>query len=343
MSRSCSGGCHGSGRLPRVPGLPKYCRISPGRRTAPRSGRGSSSSRGPRAGQRGRPRGRRSGARARVPARYRRRRTERPGHLVLGRLDSRRADRERARRQRAEFIAQQIGVHAQRTRALEAEHAGRSLAEQVRTLAATNAHRKELLATASHELRTPLTSILGFSEMLRSRLGEADDPAVRGDHSPQRPIAAPRRRRPVAAGESRVGGHGLARDSVGVDKLVRRSLRASGRWRTRGRVTIAWSATVADGPRRPRRPGRVVSNVVSNAVKYSDRGARHVAVATADGEVRIKVRDPGIGIPEDEVGWSSASSSARPRPGSPAGRAPGSALRSRAASWRSTVARSRWQ
>ena len=217
----------------------------------------------------------------------------------------RNADLERVRRQRAEIIAQQMGVHAQRSRAAEAEHAGRSLAEQNRALAASNAQRKELLATASHELRTPLTSILGFSDLLTE--GDVGEATIR-----QYAAIINRNARSLldvvddllllaslGAAEARP-----TADAVGVDKLLTQVAESLGPLADAAGVAIVVQcdpALVVPGDRNALE--RVVSNVVSNAVKYSHRGATVSAVATADGdEARIEVSDAGIGIPEDEVG-----------------------------------------
>ncbi|MBS0452669.1 MAG: HAMP domain-containing histidine kinase [Proteobacteria bacterium] len=48
---------------------------------------------------------------------------------------------------------------------------------------------------------------------------------------------------------------------------------------------------------------RMVSNVLSNAIKYSKPGSKILlAVRTQDGWVRIEVWDQGVGIPADQVG-----------------------------------------
>ena len=45
----------------------------------------------------------------------------------------------------------------------------------------------------------------------------------------------------------------------------------------------------------------IVSNLVSNAVKYTPAGSVHVAVAAQDGQAVFSVRDTGMGIPRDDI------------------------------------------
>jgi signal transduction histidine kinase len=51
------------------------------------------------------------------------------------------------------------------------------------------------------------------------------------------------------------------------------------------------------------RLAQVVGNLLSNAIKYSPDGGRvHVVADRADGHVYVRVRDEGIGIPDEEQG-----------------------------------------
>ncbi len=46
---------------------------------------------------------------------------------------------------------------------------------------------------------------------------------------------------------------------------------------------------------------QILVNLLGNAVKFTDRGAIAVRVRTQGGAVRMEIRDPGIGIPEEEL------------------------------------------
>ena len=230
----------------------------------------------------------------------------RTGHVSLywDVSGDRAADLDRLRRQRAEIIAQQMGVRAQRTRAAEAERTGRSLAEQNRALAATDERRKDLLATASHELRTPLTSILSFSELLVD--GGVSEPDTRQ-------YAEIINRNAVALLDivedllllARLGSSVRQPTTEPVDlaDLVSRAAQDLGALADAARITVtvlAEDGLVVAGDRDGL--ARVLSNVIGNAVKYSEPGGPVAVTAVRDGRhVRIEVRDRGIGIPEGEL------------------------------------------
>jgi two-component system phosphate regulon sensor histidine kinase PhoR len=52
----------------------------------------------------------------------------------------------------------------------------------------------------------------------------------------------------------------------------------------------------------PFRLEQLLLNLVDNAVKYTEKGGVHVALAREPGGVAIEVSDTGIGIPEEEQG-----------------------------------------
>jgi CheY-like chemotaxis protein/two-component sensor histidine kinase len=48
--------------------------------------------------------------------------------------------------------------------------------------------------------------------------------------------------------------------------------------------------------------GRLVRNLVENALRYTDNGSVHVVCVPLDGKVRLEVRDTGVGIPPEHLG-----------------------------------------
>ena len=173
--------------------------------------------------------------------------------------------------------------------------------ELVVELQALDTYKSQLIATVSHELKNPLTAITGYLEMLdvapelspasRSAVAAMDRGADRlsrvvedllllskvGDPH-QRPHR--RRRRPGAGGRGghRPGrGHGPAARTSTLDVEL-----------PAGPVVARGDATEID---------RLVSNLVSNAVKYTPEGRRvSIRVSREGGRARIEVADEGLGI-----------------------------------------------
>ncbi len=220
--------------------------------------------------------------------------------------------RERSRRQRAEIIAGQLGARAHSARADEAERTGRRLAARNEQLAATDAARVELLATASHELRTPLTSILSFSELIADA-GSGD--GAGGAHVVEYAEIVHRNARRLldtvedllmlAALGSSARPPSTAAVDLGV--VVRRVVEDLGPAAAAADVGV--SLDVADDLAVRGDADEIVRmmcNVVDNAVKYSQPGTEvTIRAARVDGAssdaARIEIGDRGTGIPADEV------------------------------------------
>jgi signal transduction histidine kinase/uncharacterized protein YdeI (YjbR/CyaY-like superfamily) len=178
--------------------------------------------------------------------------------------------------------------------------------DKSRQLEVANKHKSEFLANMSHELRTPLNAIIGFSEVLLERLfgelNEKQDDYLKDIHSSGRHLLT------------------LINDILDLSKIEAgrmelelttfafRHALESGLTIVRERATrhgIALSAIVADDvgtiEADERKVKQIFFNLLTNAVKFTPDGGRvDVSVRRDNGEVRVEVRDTGIGIaPED--------------------------------------------
>jgi signal transduction histidine kinase len=197
-------------------------------------------------------------------------------------------------------------LNAQARADLEAVSATeRAASEKLRVVDRT---RTEFLATVIHELRTPLTSISGYTEMLQDeRLGDLN----------------PTQRRLVAAivrNSERLTM--LANDLLALAKLdqgavpvdhtdvdlgavvltARHALQALLDDRQL-EVTFEVPATPLMITGDPRHLERLVSNLLTNALKFTEDGGWVRCTLTRAGDcARLEVADNGIGIPEAEQG-----------------------------------------
>jgi signal transduction histidine kinase len=167
-----------------------------------------------------------------------------------------------------------------------------------RALRAKNA----FLNTMSHELRTPLHVIAGYADMLRDGTGELP-PAHLGDRIRANTLDLLHLvENTMNVARLDAGAVSLELDDFSPQELVAElaeDVRALPEAK-RG-VPIAW-AVGADLPvlRLDRlKCKEIVRNLVSNALKFTDRGAVSVALERDDDHLRIAVQDTGRGIPPE--------------------------------------------
>lgn len=197
--------------------------------------------------------------------------------------------------------------------------ADRSIDEQIATerrlrkawehAEAANRAKSNFLAGMSHELRTPLNSIIGFSEIIRDQMlgpvGKpqyveyANDVVTSGRHL----LSLVDDVLDLSKIESST--FELSEDEVELAtafEFVRRGVRRLAE--ARG---ISIEIEVSEGAGFMRADTRLirqmVMNLVSNAIKFTDHGGKIVISSECDGDgcIHIRVRDTGIGIPEQHL------------------------------------------
>jgi signal transduction histidine kinase len=166
--------------------------------------------------------------------------------------------------------------------------------------------KNEFVATVSHELRTPLTSMMGFLEMLRE--GEA------GELLPEQErflsiVHRSSERLQRLVGDllfiARLDAGGLQlhlADGVPLDDVVSEAVEAASADARSHEVDLRLERDGAVEVRGDReRLGQLVSNLISNAVKFTPAGGNVTARVFAESGLGvIEIEDTGIGIPKAE-------------------------------------------
>ena len=198
-------------------------------------------------------------------------------------------------------LGRQAALAVERARLFEAEHAARAEAERA------NRAKSEFLAVMSHELRTPLNAIGGYAELMEM--------GIRGPITPQQREDLRR----VQTSQRHL--LGLINEVLNYAKLETGTVHYDvADVRVRDAIVAAEALVapqaaakqlaLAVAPCPPalavradaEKVRQILVNLLSNAVKFTDRGGRvEVACAESGDEVRVQVRDTGIGIPADQL------------------------------------------
>ena len=177
--------------------------------------------------------------------------------------------------------------------ALELERQARAEAERVASMA------DEFLATLSHELRTPLNAIAGWAELL-ARRASGDDTVNRAAEVINRNVHLQAALINDLLDTSAIiaGKVVLAKrpfDAAALVASVALSQRPMAEQKDVALECRTPAPVLIDGDER--RINQVVTNLVSNAIKFTDSGGRVTLQAGFDGEsLLISVSDTGCGI-----------------------------------------------
>ena len=189
----------------------------------------------------------------------------------------------------------------------ELQQRSRELADANRRIQEANRLKSQFLANMSHELRTPMNSIIGFSEILVDRLDGSVDPK----HSSFL-------RHILASGQHLLS---IINDILDLSKIEAGKMEIYPE-RFTVRAVIESVCTVMRGMTRDHVPlfavdvpddlpllesdlakfKQVLFNLLSNAIKFAPPqspitiSARHYGESAEDGNIKISVRDEGIGI-----------------------------------------------
>jgi PAS domain S-box-containing protein len=168
--------------------------------------------------------------------------------------------------------------------------------------------KTNFITTVSHELRTPLTTIKAFAELLLMKQGLPAERNVRLLSTIN--VETDRLARLITdlLDQARIeaGSMKWAKEDVCLEEVIRNVITSlQVLFESKGlRVSTAFSSPLSPLSGDRDRLIQVVTNILSNAVKFTRPGdAIHVAVRqeTSPAQIVVEVSDTGIGIPEADL------------------------------------------
>jgi signal transduction histidine kinase len=181
--------------------------------------------------------------------------------------------------------------------------------EDARTDTQAAAQKIDFLAKVSHEVRTPLNSILGFTElMLEERLGAIGNARYKGyveDIHQSGLYALSLLNDLLDISKIEAGKFELDFTSVELPELIESCANSLQPLAKRERILLRTSlapglpAVLADR----RRLNQILLYRLSNAIKFTKAGGQVIVSANRidGGELRLRVRDNGVGMSADEI------------------------------------------
>jgi signal transduction histidine kinase len=206
-------------------------------------------------------------------------------------------------RTNAQLEQANVTLQAEKTR--ELERLNQVLQEANAELEAANRHKDQFLAMLAHELRSPLQAIHNAIHLMRSNPSGDARWLTRSQNIAERQLAHLTRLIDDLLDISRVtlGKIQLTREAVDLAALVTRAVEiVQPLIDERGHeltVDLPQGGLTVLGD--PVRLTQALSNVLTNAAKYTDPGGRIWISASLERatEIEIRVRDTGIGIPAE--------------------------------------------
>ncbi len=181
--------------------------------------------------------------------------------------------------------------------------------------------KTEFLSVVSHELRTPLALVLGFARIIDKRFKNVIFPHVKtDDNKVQRSLSEVQQDLGTIILEGKrltgliddlldiakieAGKVEWDLESISVDEIIKQSIAVTRSYFKQNKLEMiediegALPLVIGD----KNRLKQVVINLISNAMKFTDRGSVTCSVRKQENEIMVSVIDTGMGIAEIDQG-----------------------------------------
>jgi signal transduction histidine kinase len=181
-----------------------------------------------------------------------------------------------------------------KSKTAELERSNLSLQEAIEQLKVHDRMQREFINVAAHELRTPTQAIIGYSELFYLRPQSREESIKAITRNAERLESLTRDILDV----TRIEGHrlDLNKERFDISEVVASAIDDTRRRVDDSTIKFEYSPRKIVVQADRMRISQVVSNLLSNAAKFTKKGAVYISADNEDGHVVVSVKDTGPGI-----------------------------------------------
>jgi signal transduction histidine kinase len=154
----------------------------------------------------------------------------------------------------------------------------------------------------AHELRAPLTAIRGYASLLSEHLTEPDikQQATRIETSSERLITIVNDLLDVARLQSRK--LEIQRETFVLNNIITEVVSEFTTLAAQKDCRVIWDDTTESAPIHadPKRVQQIITNLMSNAIKYTEHGVITITTKVQRSQVEVRIKDTGSGISAED-------------------------------------------
>lgn len=181
-----------------------------------------------------------------------------------------------------------------KSKTAELEQANLSLQQAIEQLKDHDRMQREFINVAAHELRTPTQAIIGYSDLFYLRPESREESIKAIARNAERLESLTRDILDV----TRIEGHrlDLNKEKFDISEVVTSTIDDTRRRVNDSNIKFEYSPRKIVVKADRMRISQVVSNLLTNAVKFTKQGTVYVSADNKDGQVVVSVKDTGPGI-----------------------------------------------
>jgi signal transduction histidine kinase len=181
-----------------------------------------------------------------------------------------------------------------KSKTAELEQANLSLQQAIEQLKDHDRMQREFINVAAHELRTPTQAIIGYSDLFYLRPESREESIKAIARNAERLESLTRDILDV----TRIEGHrlDLSKEKFDISEVVTSAIDDTRRRVNDSNIKFEYSPRKIVVKADRMRISQVVSNLLTNAVKFTKQGTVYVSADNKEGQVVVSVKDTGPGI-----------------------------------------------